>query len=180
MSKSCINCGAAITFEQEGGQLLERLVCPYCGAANLRAQAERLERQEVERAHVRESSSRLRYVLAFGGGFVALVALALGVQLQRTGTSLSARWADVERARAQVQNVKEKQQEVLTRLKDTAPSDARDAEVAGADNRVRIERKRYDEAASAYNAGVDGVLARWAAKASGLPEEAALSSEVRW
>lgn len=176
----CINCGAAISFEQAGGELVERLVCPFCGAANLRAQAERLARLELERAAQRETAGRRRFFAFVGGGVAALLVLIGVIQLQRASASLDVRYADLERARAQVANVKERQASVVALQKDAPPSTERDAELAGAENRVRIERGRYDVVAAAYNAELGGVFATLAARLKGLPPEAVLSNEVRW
>lgn len=180
MSEPCINCGAAITFEQEDGVLLERLVCPYCGAANLRAQAERLKRHEKARAEQFENAGRRRFFVIVAASVLLLLVLGISVKLRVDGERLTTRYAAVEKSRAQVKNVKERQLEVTAHQQYAEPSETRDAEIAGAENRVRVERKRYDEAATAYNAELDGFFVKWAAKTRGLPPSVELSTEVRW
>ncbi|MGV3622787.1 MAG: LemA family protein [Archangium sp.] len=180
MSEPCINCGAAITFEQAGGELLERLVCPYCGAANLRAQAERLKRQERERASAHRARELRRFITIVVGASLLLLGIGVAVKLRSDGERLANRYAVVEKTRAQVKNVKERQLETIAHQQYAEPSEAREAELAGAENRVRIERKRYDEAASAYNVELRSFFSKWAAKVRGLPPAVELSNEVRW
>ena len=54
-----------------------------------------------------------------------------------------------------------------------------DAELLGAENRVRVEQKRYDEAAAKYNAEARGVGAGLARTFVGLPAEVPMSNEAR-
>lgn len=61
----------------------------------------------------------------------------------------------------------------------TAGNDA-NAELAGAESRVGIEKRRYDEAATAYNQNAGGWLGPLARRVNGLPPSVPLSSEVAW
>ncbi len=116
------------------------------------------------------------------------VAIALGslffvlfVGIYSKQSSLSDAKAQVDQKAAQVDNVMERQATVKARYQGASPGPERDAMLDGAENRVRIERKRYDEAAAAYNAEAGGVLAGLAAGLFGLPERVPLSNEVeRW
>jgi len=69
---------------------------------------------------------------------------------------------------------------VQARLEGRAPDREVDAEIAGAENRVRIERKRYDEAAADYNRVAGGFNARWVTIFSGHPKRVPMSMEVSW
>ena len=60
------------------------------------------------------------------------------------------------------------------------PGPDRDAELSGAENRVRIERARYDETAAAYNAKVGATWASLVARIFGLPPRARLSDDPHW
>lgn len=54
----------------------------------------------------------------------------------------------------------------------------RDAELAGAENRVGIERRRYDEAAAAYNASASTLPHALTCGLVGVPCRAPLASEI--
>jgi hypothetical protein len=119
--------------------------------------------------------------LWLGVAAAGVLALALvGWQARATGASLVPLHAEVTRARAQVENVREREAEVLARMEGAAPGPERDAEIAGASNRVRVERGRYDSAAAAYNAATSSAWARLCAKLSSLPERAPLSNTEAW
>ncbi len=64
---------------------------------------------------------------------------------------LKSKYELVEAKRAQVTNVMERRIETQRRLANEPPYNGRTAELAGAENRIHIERKRYDESAAAYN-----------------------------
>jgi hypothetical protein len=176
----CINCGAAVTFEERDGELLASVRCAFCGAVNQRAQAELRERKAEERRLELESSARTRFLSFVGVGVALIAALGTAAALQQAGRGVTNAWADVERARAQVVNVRQRQAEVLARFGGQPPSPEQEAEVSGAANRVRVERRRYDEAAAAYNATAAGTLARAAAWLRGLPRAAPASDAVSW
>lgn len=111
-------------------------------------------------------------------GALAVVGVGLGGLLWSRHGDLVPLDAEVRRARAQWRNVVERQAAVEERLRDVPPGRERQAELAGAENRVRIERRRYDETAAAYNAEAGSVLGAWAASLGGLPTEAPLSDAV--
>jgi hypothetical protein len=93
---------------------------------------------------------------------------------------LRAQLADVEAKRSQVVNVLERQAATERQWRDAPATPGRDAELSGAENRVRIERKRYDEAAARYNGASGGSFASSWARRAGLPPRVPMSSEVRW
>lgn len=85
--------------------------------------------------------------------------------------------AEVDAKGAQVASVMERQVKVNARYEGLEATPDRDAELAGAENRVRVEMRRYDEAATAYNKAAQGLMATLAQAFFGLPSEVPLSSE---
>jgi len=180
----CVGCGAQVSFRATDDPLddtsLERATCPYCEVVNDRALALLRKQHAAERhsARLREEQRKRARVLA-GAAALALLVL-LGIAGASTHGELRVLSARVESARAQVANVRERQVAVVTRFAAAEPSAGREAELSGAENRVRIERARYDEAASAYNAAVGSAWASLCASATRLPERAPLSNEAHW
>lgn len=87
----------------------------------------------------------------------------LGIWALVSDSRLSSLEAAAKRAHAQVVNVKERQLATQRQWQGQPDGAEKMAELSGAENRVRIERKRYDEAATAYNeaaAGFPGSLWR--------------------
>lgn len=192
----CVGCGAQVSFagegagaadgEGEGGGELsdgaprERATCPYCGVVNDHALALLRKQHARERHEARlRAEQRKRMRLTAAATALAQVAL-LGIAVSNTHAELRALHAEVERTRSQVENVRERQVATVARLAAAEPSVGREAELSGAENRVRIERARYDEAAAAYNAGRGSVWASLCASVTGLPERAPLSNEAHW
>lgn len=77
-------------------------------------------------------------------GLVGVWALVGNARLSSLATA-------AQRAHAQVVNVRERQLATQRQWQNQPDGADKMAELSGAENRVRIERKRYDEAASAYN-----------------------------
>lgn len=180
----CVGCGAQVSFHNEGeltdGAPLERATCPYCGVVNNRALAllRKQHARERHEARLREERRAQQRKLAGAAGLALLVVVALAAG--NTHGELRDLHAEVERARSQVQNVRERQVATVARLAAAEPGAGRDAELSGAENRVRIERGRYDEAAAAYNAAAGSPWAGLCASLTGLPERAPLSNEEHW
>ncbi len=94
---------------------------------------------------------------------------------------LSGQWTSVEQAHAQVVNVIERQQATEARYAALKESVDKDAELAGSENRVRIERRRYDEAAGSYNARVRRFPTNLWISSTAMPKRAPMSNEVeKW
>ncbi|NRD54420.1 hypothetical protein [Corallococcus exiguus] len=102
--------------------------------------------------------------------------LAVSGLVVRNG--LTTTLAEVAQKRSQVRNVVERRETLHARLDQLTPGLNRDAEVAGADNRVAVEQRRYDERAAAYNASAASFPTSWVVRLSGLPPSLPLSSEV--
>ncbi|RKH25742.1 hypothetical protein D7V77_16710 [Corallococcus sp. CA041A] len=144
----------------------------------LEALARRREEQARE-AQARERLSRLRRARLKQGAWagVALAGvLAVSGLVVRNG--LTTTLAEVAQKRSQVRNVLERRETLHARLDQLTPGLNRDAEVAGADNRVAVEQRRYDERAAAYNASAASFPTSWVVRLSGLPASLPLSSEV--
>lgn len=100
----------------------------------------------------REAARRKRGLVQAGavvGGGVAVLFL-IGAFMGQRG--LSAALADVEGTRAQVVNVLERQVATRRQWEGKPDSPDKQADISGSENRVRVESKRYNDAAAAYNA----------------------------
>jgi hypothetical protein len=134
---------------------------------------------ELQARRARDSARRVvaqrrRRRLGIG---VAIAAAVVVVAALGSQASLRTRLAEVERTRAQLASVRQTQQEARARYAAQTLTVEREAELAGADNRVRIERMRHDEAAAAYNRQAAGLLGRLGAVVGGLPARVPLSDE---
>jgi hypothetical protein len=142
------------------------------------ALAQRREEQERERQaqeHARKARlARLRRSAWVAAGMAGV--LALSGLFVRNG--LNSTLADVSRQRAQVRNVVERRERVQQRYGSATPGPERDAELSGADNRVAVEQRRYDAAASGYNASASSFPTVLVVRLTGLPPSVPLSSEV--
>jgi hypothetical protein len=116
----------------------------------------------------------LRRALIAGAALLAvLIAVPLWLQ-----SGLRADLSEVQRQRAQVRNVTERQAATVAQWEKAPAGPDRSAELSGAENRVRIERKRYDDAAARYNTHAGGPLNSVTAALFGLPTQVPLSNEV--
>lgn len=176
----CINCGAAVSFEEKNGELVESVKCAFCGAVNLRAQAEARARRAEERKLERAGAARRRFFLLIAGGVALVFALAVGTAVREAGRGVIAAHAELERARAQVVNVRQRQAEVIAQLSGSENTPEHEAELTGAANRVRVERGRYDQAVAGYNAAAQGVFGEVAARLHGWSATAPTSDAVTW
>ncbi|WP_437288296.1 hypothetical protein [Sorangium sp. So ce406] len=136
--------------------------------------------EELAARRQREAAQQLaaRRRLRWAGAALAGIVLVLGGITLSARASLAQARAEVQRRRAQVENVVERRERTRARHEGAAPSPERDAELAGADNRVSIERRRYDEDASAYNALASGLSEQLAARLFRLPARVPLSNEI--
>lgn len=181
----CVGCGAQVSFEGDGGDsgsstLLDRATCPYCEVVNDRALALLRKQQARERHEARLRDERRKQARVLAGAIALTLVALMGLAGVNTHAKLRDLHAQVERARAQVANVRERQEAVVTRFASAEASVGREAELSGAENRVRIERARYDEAAAVYNAAVGSAWGAACAAVTGLPERAPLSNEAHW
>ena len=127
-------------------------------------------------AQLARAAARRRRV-AWGVAALALLGVgAVGAGSVHNG--LQAQRAAAAGQQAQVRNVLQRRERVRERLAGAAPSRERDAELAGADNRISVEQRRYDTLASEYNAHAAAFPAVLVVRALGLPRALPLSTEV--
>ena len=91
--------------------------------------------------------------------------------------SLTAKVAEVELHHSNVAGALERQKNTEKRYKEASRTAAVDAELDGAENRVRIAQQRYDRAASQYNSTSLSMLHRPWVSLLGFPSGYQLSSE---
>lgn len=130
-------------------------------------------RRKNDALAARQSAQRRRMVAVVIAAMLAVASLwTYGVR----GT-LSDLSAEVDAKQAQVASVIERQTKVNARYEGLDATPERDAELAGAENRVRVEMRRYDDAVTAYNKAAQGLMATLAQGVFGLPPKMPLSSE---
>jgi hypothetical protein len=142
-----------------------------------RRQEEAQARREAEAAR-RVRRARFQKRLKLGAGVAACVAGVLGLGGMSVRNGLNGALQEVARQRAQVRNVLERRQEVERRQATATPGPERDAQLSGADNRVAVEKRRYDGVATAYNASASSFPQSWVVALTGLPSSVPLSTEV--
>lgn len=142
-----------------------------------RRQEQEQARRAAEAAE-RARRERLRKRLRVGGIVAACFAVVLGLSGLSVRNGLNTRLQEVARQRAQVRNVLERRVEVERRQATAAPGPERDAQLSGADNRVAVEKRRYDERATEYNTAASSFPQSWVVGLTGLPPAVPLSTEV--
>ena len=134
-------------------------------------------RQREQRDIEAKARRKKRLIIAGAAvGAVFVLLLLLGLSGRSTLRSLK---ADVDERKAQVLNVMERRQEVQVRYQGAPATPERDAELAGATNRVAIERRRYDKAATAYNDAAGSLTGSLGRMFFGLPASVPLSTELK-
>lgn len=144
----------------------------------VRPAIDELRRRRAATLAAAAKRARARRVAVYGV-ISALVVLALVVFVG--SASLDGEHRDALRQRAQVVSVLERQRAVMATVAPPAgvqPTDAQLAEVTGSENRVRVERARYDALATEYNASASGLLGGIWRAVRGLPEALPLSNEI--
>lgn len=137
---------------------------------------ERRRAEESARAEARRATRRA-WMVRVAIAVAAAIAVVVGGAAW-TRASLAPRWAEVESARSQVENVIDRRERVEAIWRDREVGPDRDAELAGAENRVGIERRRYDQSAAEYNASASGLPHALFCGLAGVPCRAPLASEI--
>ena len=132
------------------------------------------DREEAARARALQRARTLKLAGIVAG---AIAVLAIVLAFVGRGSVRSAK-AEVDKRRAQVRNVVDRQDSVRARLAGQPLNADREAELSGADNRVSIEKRRYDEAATEYNETAGSFPGSWGASLFGLEARVPLSSEI--
>lgn len=131
-------------------------------------------RRETQLAQERAREARkkrLRLGAAVGGGVLAVI---FAVWLLTARAALEDAKLAVDRQRAQVVNVTERQRATVLQWSTAPDSPDKQAELSGAENRVRIERARYDELVTTYRRHAGGL----AGSIFGYPSSLPLSTEI--
>lgn len=143
------------------------------------AAAELKRKRQAERAaegaaRVKATGRRNRAVQVAGVLGVVLVLLVAWTPL-----SLGGKFTAVEQQRSAVRTAVERRAEVRARYAGRAPDRETDAELSGAENRVRIAQGHYDTAASAYNRAAGGLSGLFSGL-FGYPDSVPLAADVDW
>lgn len=142
-----------------------------------RARAE-LARRRTETARRAAAKKALRRKLALGGALVLLLGAGIAaLAYSSTADELRALHRDVAAGAAQVRNVQDRRAAIDARLGHREPTPDVDAELIGAENRVRVEAQRYAQVAARYNEVASSGWASWVASIAGLPDQVPLELE---
>lgn len=142
-------------------------------------------RQEQERARLEAERARqarralVRKVALVGTGVTVALAGVLGLWGISARNSLNTSLQEVTRQHAQVRIAVERRERVQERYATSTPGPERDAQLSGADNRVSVEQRRYDAAATEYNASASAFPRSVVVRVSGMPSSVPLSSEMK-
>lgn len=147
-------------------EIPERYVMPAVAELARRRQALLVEEAERRR--------RLNVIL----GVSAALILALVIWAVAGNAKLVHLHAQAEAKRAQVQSVVERRKATQATWGKAADGPEKMAELSGAENRVRIERRLYDQAATAYNIAAGGFPGSLWASLFGHPDELPLSTQI--
>lgn len=157
----------------------EELDIPAEYVDRARSALEERRQREAEARQDAERRARARRAALKRGAWMAAVVggvLVLGAVPVRNGLHESL--AEVTRQHAQVHNVVERRARVQERYATSTPGPERDAQLSGADNRVSVEQRRYDELATHYNASAAAFPTSLLVRLTGLPASVPLSNEV--
>ena len=139
---------------------------------NAVAELDRRRREEAQQQAQRKK--QLQVAAAIVAGAALLLLVGMGIDRAR----LSSAHADAMQQRSQVANVVERHRITAEYFADGDDSLERSAELQGALNRVSIETRRYDEAASQYNRRAAGFPSSVWLGFSELPETLPLSDAI--
>lgn len=135
----------------------------------------RQKEAEKRRERAEERRKRLRKIALWV--FVSVGAICLvtfGISYARLNGKLS----EAEQKRAQVESVVERQAQTRAQYEGQPTSIEKNAALEGAENRVRIEIRRYDQVAAGYNRSARGFPGNLVTSTLGMPEKLPLSNEV--
>lgn len=139
-------------------------------------------RLEAHKDAIREREARRnRILLAAVAGVTLSLVVTFAIALAGRSSLVEQR-AEVDAKRAQVVNVVQRRDDLLARLEGvTLPDEDRWAEVAGSENRIAVEKRRYDEAAVEYNRRAATFSGLLGASIFGHPTHVELSTQIaKW
>lgn len=115
------------------------------------ARSQLKERRLLEERQALEKAAAQKKMMLFGAMGAAVLVAVVGI-VSLGASSKVGRLAEVaDSAIAQVESVRERQVSVKALLADRPDSPDKDAELIGAENRLRVELKRCNEAVVRYN-----------------------------
>ena len=142
---------------------------------HVEAAVQELDRRRAEKVR-RESERRERLKGgAIAAGVIALIVVGSAWFGQ---AQLRSDLSEARQQQSQVANVVERHRTTAEYFADEPDSVDRSAELQGALNRVSVETRRYDEAASQYNRRASGLPSSVWVRLFGLPDELPLSDEI--
>ena len=113
---------------------------------------QKLRERRAHQEREAKQAARLRTKIAVIAGALILCAGAIfGLWSSFAVSSLRDAFAEVERTRAQVDNIRARKTAIEQQFEGRGPSLEKDAQLVGAQNRLRVELKRFNEAAAQYN-----------------------------
>lgn len=136
------------------------------------------KRRELDIARERaaaELAQRRRRLGSYAAAALGVVLLVWGLAAR---ASLRDAMLEAEQQRSQVVNVMDRQLATRAQWADAPESPAKSAELSGAENRVRLERQRYDEIATEYRRRATSLGGRAVVWLGGYPAELPLSSGI--
>jgi hypothetical protein len=148
----------------------KHLIAPAVEEVRRRREAE----LAAERAKVARTQ-RMRRAFTIGGGVLGVLVLVLSGS---TYSALSDAKLAADRQRAQVINVIDRQRATIQQWASAPESSDKQAELSGAENRVRIERARYDQLATEYRRHAGGRFGWLVTSLTSYPSTLPLSSET--
>ncbi len=131
-----------------GGEL--DIPAKYIEQARAQLAEQREQQDKQKRIEQRQSRARRKVVLAAAAAVVVLVAL-VGLWSRGEASDLGELHAAIEAQQAQVDNVRARKKAVEKHYAGRPDSVDKDAEIVGAENRIRVETKRLDALVSRYN-----------------------------
>ena len=135
---------------------------------------------ELERRREREAQKKeeRRALIKKGVAGVAGAAIVVTGMAWIGSHQLRSDLTDARQQRSQVANVVDRHEQTAEYFADREDSIDRSAELQGALNRVSVETRRYDEAASRYNRRAEGFPSSLWTSIFDLPDELPLSDEI--
>jgi hypothetical protein len=131
---------------------------------------EELGRRRIQADEAEREAKARRQMLVWRGGIGAVVVVVVfGVWSMFAVSNLRTLYAGVEAHEAEIANLRERQASVVELYAGRPDSPDRDAEIVGAENRVRVAMQRHGEAAAAYNERAGRFPATLWAPVVGLP-----------
>lgn len=140
-----------------------------------RAQTQLVEQRAKQKQELEAKAAQRRSTVTIGAVGVSAIIFVVMFWTGMTASSLAKLHGAVVSSQAQIANVTERRAAVVELYKNRPDSPDKDAELVGAENRIRVETKRYAEAAAAYNAKASGFPGSLARAFKGLPAQVSTS-----